>query len=592
MITYLGNNQHEPITMKINFFAVNNFRGISGGLDRNKVIFKDTNTLFIYGQNNVGKSTYLRAYQAFYEDSKPIETDFFKSNCDNNIEFEIEVLLQESDKQLIEIRAPKQKESYKKFLCDDYLRIKKTWVKEGKTIKPINQTYNYQTKSYEPVGYASIGLHTVFQSCMPQPVFIKAMPTEDEAKDILNNILRGMAENTLQSDDLIALEEAKGKIQELQEKMYNPDLIASYQKSVNEYFSQIFEDTVLSFSEEKNRLIWNEKKLGKDFNIGFSKKSPQGEIDRTIPSSSSNVGHGTIRTAIFTLLLMKDVAEQFERQHDRKNYMVLFEEPELFLYPKIIKELRELIYKVSEDSLPYQVLCASHSPSMIDIAKPKSSIIRLVKDDLGTTLHQIDNEFLKAAKDVQTDEELKQEMNEVLRFNPHICEAFYSDEVLLIEGPTEEILARAYLQEKTPQKDIFILNCGTVNNIPFYQKILAKFKIKYHVICDTDGRLASSYDSDKNPTFESHIQKSISEQFNSDKVIYNTGVFRVHETTFEPAHESNSIPSELRYRAHDESMGKPFNANMYWKNILYPNMEHPKFHHVPFISYLDEVLSS
>lgn len=125
MITYLGNNQHEPITMKINFFAVNNFRGISGGLDRNKVIFKDTNTLFIYGQNNVGKSTYLRAYQAFYEDSKPIETDFFKSNCDNNIEFEIEVLLQESDKQLIEIRAPKQKESYKKFLCDDYLRIKK-----------------------------------------------------------------------------------------------------------------------------------------------------------------------------------------------------------------------------------------------------------------------------------------------------------------------------------------------------------------------------------------------------------------------------------------------------------------------------------
>ncbi|MBF4366282.1 ATP-dependent endonuclease, partial [Vibrio anguillarum] len=113
--------------------------------------------------------------------------------------------------------------------------------------------------------------------------------------------------------------------------------------------------------------------------------------------------------------------------------------PELFLYPRIIKELRELIYKVSEDDLPYQVLCASHSPSMIDISKPKSSIIRLVKSDSGTNIYQINNQFLKAAKEVTTDEQLKQEMNEVLRFNPHVCEAFYADEVLLIEGPTEEV---------------------------------------------------------------------------------------------------------------------------------------------------------
>lgn len=44
--------------MKISFFSVNNFRAISGGLDNNKIIFKDTNTLFIYGANNAGKSTF------------------------------------------------------------------------------------------------------------------------------------------------------------------------------------------------------------------------------------------------------------------------------------------------------------------------------------------------------------------------------------------------------------------------------------------------------------------------------------------------------------------------------------------------------
>lgn len=36
-------------------------------------------------------------------------------------------------------------------------------------------------------------------------------------------------------------------------------------------------------------------------------------------------------------------------------------------------------------------------------------------------------------------------------------------------------------------KDVFIVNCGTVNNIPFYQKIFSKFSIKYNIICDTDN---------------------------------------------------------------------------------------------------------
>ncbi|HCG7772192.1 TPA: AAA family ATPase [Vibrio parahaemolyticus] len=577
--------------MKINYFSINNFRGISGGLEQNKIVFEDTNTLFLYGQNNVGKSTFLKAYQHFYKEEKPTKVDFFKSDFTNQIEFEIEVRLLPIDRIKIEAAAPKQKESYKKYVKDDCLRIRKTWYLDGKAVKPLNQTYNYETKEFENIGYASIGLHSVFQSCLPKPVFIKAMPTEDEAKEILNEILKGMAENTLKEADLVALEEAKSKIKELQDKMYNPELIESYQTSVNSYFSQIFGDTLLKISESKDRLVWTENKLGKEFSVEFAKLGIEGDIDSSIPATADKVGHGTIRTAIFTLLLMKDVAEKFEREPGRKDYMVLFEEPELFLYPRIIKELRELIYKVSEDDLPYQVLCASHSPSMIDISKPKSSIIRLVKSDSGTNIYQINNQFLKAAKEVMTDEQLKQEMNEVLRFNPHVCEAFYADEVLLIEGPTEEVLARAYLQEFPTKKDFFILNCGTVNNIPFYQKILSKFKIKYHAIFDTDSRTPSSYDTEGNPAFDSHIQGSISKQFFEDKKQYATGLIRIHDTTFEPAHQIASIPPGLRFTESSPSAGKPYNANLYWKNVLYPNKDHPEFKSVPFISYIKAMLA-
>jgi predicted ATP-dependent endonuclease of OLD family len=130
---------------------------------------------------------------------------------------------------------------------------------------------------------------------------------------------------------------------------------------------------------------------------------------------------------------MKDIAEEFERQLNKKDYLVLFEEPELFLHPKLMKELRSLVYKVSEDDYPYQILCASHSPQMIDISQPKSSIVRMIKQNNDTLFYQIDENFLLESKNVSTKDELKQEMYEVLRFNPFICESFYSDEVILIE---------------------------------------------------------------------------------------------------------------------------------------------------------------
>ncbi|RZN38141.1 ATP-dependent endonuclease [Escherichia sp. E2593] len=578
--------------MKISFFSVNNFRAISGGLDNNKIIFKDTNTLFIYGANNAGKSTFLKAYLFFYYDEKPDINDFFKRNDNLPIEFELEVQLDDLDKGKIEIKAPKQKDSYKKYLHNGYIKIKKVWSKNNSKIECRNYTYNYSNEQYDEVGYATIGLHSVFQSCLPKPVFIKAMPTEEEAKKILNEILKMMAESTLKSSDLEELRIAQAKIKELQDKMYDSGVIEAYQNSVNGYFNKIFFDTSICFKDKKDRVVWTENKLGRDFEIEFMKKNEYGEYDDAIPSNYSSVGHGTIRTAIFTLLLMRDVAERFERKKGRKDYMVLFEEPELFLYPRIVKELRELIYQVSVEELPYQVLCASHSSAMIDLSKPKSSIIRLVNNSKGTKIYQINDSFLKDAKGIITNDELKQEMYEVLRFNPYICESFYADEVLLIEGPTEEIICRAYFQEFSSNKNIFVLNCGTVNNIPFYQKIFSQFNIKYHIICDTDKSKIISLDKNGNPYFDSGIQKKISEQYKEDIIKMNgcIGLFRTHNITFEPAHQDDSIPEHLRFvDCGDRS--KPFNANMYWKTILKPNMSDREINKVPIIRHLQEILA-
>ena len=42
------------------------------------------------------------------------------------------------------------------------------------------------------------------------------------------------------------------------------------------------------------------------------------------------------------------------------------------------------------------------------------------------------------------------------RFNPYVCEVFYSDEVILVEGDTEAIVFRYILDKYYSDRDIYL----------------------------------------------------------------------------------------------------------------------------------------
>lgn len=584
--------------MRIISFAVNNFRSISGGLENNVIEFQDSNTIFLLGQNNVGKSSFLKAYDFFYNNTDLTVEDIYKQDAEKEIEFELKLKLDDFDfeKDAINRKA----DNLKTWLNDEnILKIKRVFkAKEsGKKVSIDNAqnfTWDFKNNVYIEKNYGGIGLDNVFQSALPTPIFIKAMPSEKEVEEIINQILSAKAQNNLKDKEREELKLAQEKVKELQEKLYNPESIKLFKKEVNENFQKLFPNTKIELGEE-DKVKWTENAMGKKFKIHFEQFKVGGLKDEQIPTSYDKVGHGAIRSAIFSLLLMKDIAEEYERVENRKDYIVLFEEPELFLHPKLMRQLRNLVYKVSESSSPYQILCASHSPQMIDITKENSSLVRMVKTDEGTKLFQLNDNFLKESKEIKTKEQLKQEMNELLRFNPFICESFYSDEVILIEGPTEEIILRGFLTETEVNKDLFIVNCGTVNNIPFYQKIFSKFFIKYHVICDTDSSNQEGEDEYNLPIFCTGIQKTIYNQFKIDKQIdgYKSGLMQVQNETFEPAHKSESIPEHLRLPdSYNDSDGKPFNANLYWKKVLSPNINDEKIDTVPIINFIKNITNN
>lgn len=503
------------------------------------------------------------------------------------------------DLEYIKEKQEKKVDSFKGYLnSDSSISIRRifsiSYDSKGKPKieKPADYTFNPSTKVWDENAFGSIGLIQVFQQLMPTPILIKAMPSEQEVESIVNDILAAKAKSKLNEKECAELATAQEKVKELQEKMYNPISIQKYSQEVNNHFKQLFPDTQIEI-EDSDKVKWTEDKFGKKFNVEFKKKNVDGTEDLETPSTYNSIGHGAVRSAMFSLLLMRDIAEELPRIDNRKEYLILFEEPELFLYPRILKNLRELIYQVSDLDYPYQVLCASHSPQMIDLSRRNSTLIRMINQDNATKLFQISDEDLKEAKELGNIGELKQAMYEVLRFNPHICESFYADEVLLVEGPTEEIIIRGILQNLKPNKDLFIVNCGSITNIPFYQRVYNKFSIKSHIIMDTDEMVFDENDEFGNPIFLSGgVQQTI--YYLHNKNCNNSprigGLLRVHKTTFEVAHDTDDIFENLRFRGFTPSHGKPFNANRYWKEVLEPNFASNEIDSVPIVKYLKEIL--
>ena len=223
----------------------------------------------------------------------------------------------------------------------------------------------------------------------------------------------------------------------------------------------------------------------------------------------------------FLTFLKKDI------KTNRKQYLILFEEPEVFLHPKIVFKLRESLYELAKNS-PFQIICSTHSPLMIDISKPHASLIRIIKNaDETTATFQVGEDVFGR------DDEQKERVQMINRFNPHICEAFYADKVLLVEGDTEAIVYRDLLKRYFDDKEIFVLNTGSKNNIPFFQEILTKFQIDHFIIHDTD--IEKTTTGNRNPAWSLNqtIWTKVEE---ANKIKPNLSRRYVHITNFETAH--------------------------------------------------------
>lgn len=522
--------------MKLKKLCIKNFRGLNG--DGNCIDFSQSDIIYLIGKNNAGKSSYLSAYNFFVEPKKiPTINDFF--NHDLNIPIEIEAIysvdlkVDQNDKTL----NKEDPDWAKKWVTkNNEILIRKIWSNTSDVGQ--KQTFNPEEEKYCDGGFG--GFDTLLKKYSPFAININAVLTIEDLEKSINDIITKNHIKKLETTYSETYKNLINGLQELKSEISESDDIKVINNKMNSFFSEIFPKFEISIYPLPDEGIDLTKTLKSTHGLLVHEK------DKDIDIDLKRNGHGLIRQAFFSFLS----TYQTEIAGSEKQYLILFEEPELYLHPEALFSLRKQLYALSKNS-PYQILCSTHSPMMIDLSEHHSSLVRLVKDDKNncTRTYQVDFNLFDA--------EDKEKLQMCNRFNPHMCESFFSDQVILVEGDTEAIIFRELINKFYENNKYFVLNTGSKSNIQFYQKILTHFGIKHVIVHDCDEKSSVTEKGEKTNamfTANENIWKQI---VLSNGQHPNIARRFVHYLNFENAHGY----------IFDSKDGKPLSAFKFARNL-------------------------
>lgn len=215
------------------------------------------------------------------------------------------------------------------------------------------------------------------------------------------------------------------------------------------------------------------------------------KVDDGVLTDVLDKGHGMQRSLVFGLLQMLIQSARTGAANVRPIILAI-EEPELYIHPHsqrlIYGVLKDFAGAEGEDAVNDQVLYTTHSPAFIDIACYERIAI-LCKPDAatGTVVKQCEPGVLGTAAD-------RKGFKLLTSFGLKHNELFFAREVILVEGPDDEIAVIAtarklgLIRELPEERGLSVVVAGNKGAIPKFQKILNAFRVSYGVLYETDGR--------------------------------------------------------------------------------------------------------
>lgn len=450
--------------MKIEKISIKNFRSIVNC----DFIFNDL--LILIGKNNNGKSNIIDA----------IEMLLFKNKASgfydfNNIDQPIE--LEAIFYNLTEF----EKEKLTSYLEQDkFILRKKFSYKEKENGEFDSEGKMFYVKDGEEKSTRPLNIFT--GETLPEFYKVPAVKELKEETKIAGTTYFGKFLDLVFGSDGYDFDNLDSLLSQIKTELERTDENAPLVKSakeIEEIMRQQFKDCGLSFKIETPR----RKDLINQLNI-FA--------DDGSHTPLSAKGHGTQRAFIFSILLL--YAQKLNQKigqtegKDKKDIIIAIEEPEIYLHPQQQKIVYNLFKKlISNADEQIQIVYTTHSSFMVNAEDYKHlAFVSKEDEETGTKVTQCLDE-------VFTGDE-KKEFKLACQFDPERNEMFFADKIILCEGDTEKY-SLPILFEKLGlniiEQRISIVECGSKNGIPLFQKVLNKFnesehKFDYCVFYDLD----------------------------------------------------------------------------------------------------------
>lgn len=459
--------------MRLRELIIKNYGCI--GEDGLKIIID--NIIILIGPNNVGKTTVLKAYEAFSHVGETIKIDDFHKNSTRN---PVEIIglfsdINDNDKSQIGEKWIFNHEEY-----GSCIKYKMVWEKPD--TKGQKYSWNNEEKNWIRGGVG--GWDTKIASCIPIPLKINPLDNPEDLQKKIIEILTEAIKHKVKNNDT-KINELIGSINKVAEevKMEIKDTLIDTTSKLEEHIQDIFPGCEIMLKPQAGKFE-PEKIIASGSHIRI--KNGEGEYYPLV-----NQGAGLQRTFLWSAI--EALADSGNLKKGKsvidvdKPRILLIEEPEAFLHPPAVRAAREALYSIAKlDN--WQLMITTHSPVFIDVSKPHTTIIRVDKDCKAESR-------IFSTQNAKFTQDEKKRLQMIRACNPTVNEFFFANDIILVEGDTEQSVLTEIKNNDIKYKDIQIVNCYGKANIPMFQKILNHFGVNYTVIHDVDSPKAKRKDS-------------------------------------------------------------------------------------------------
>lgn len=447
--------------MRLAGLLIKNFKRIGD----NECAIRIDEIVVLIGQNNAGKSTVLDAYEVFASTGKALDESHF-NNGDTTKPIEIVGVFDQltpEDESIIG----------KKWTLEDAdfgncVKVRWTWQKPNE--KGQKQSFNPATSQFEDGGVG--GWDSLFQSRIPQPVRIRPTDSIEQTQTKIVGMLKEHVKTRLKADSS-STAQVVAQIEILAQTLFeeSKSVFDDVATKITSNVSQIFPGTTIELVPRSKDAI-DEKVVGAE---SYLKIGTTGGGTTPLLLQGTGIQRALLWSA---LSVMSDSAGSKKKAGDTAapTRILLIDEPEAFLHPPTIRGAREALYNFALGNPDWQVIATTHSPIFIDLSKNHTTIVRV---DASASVQR----YVSTDK-FSFDEPERKRLQMVRQCHPVVNEFFFYDNIVLVEGPTEQIVVK-HVAEKNGL-DIHVIDCLGKANIPLFAAILNQFRVPYLVIHDSD----------------------------------------------------------------------------------------------------------